>query len=60
MDRKQVVDVSGLCRGGAAHHLCRERWDTPSVDVTCGCKCHVKVALVAKTLTAKVLVKKSR
>lgn len=62
--RKQVQDISGLCSGGAAHHLCRGEWTTPSVDVTCRCECHVRRVIVAKgrkvVPVPKVLVKKSR
>lgn len=57
---KAKDDISGLCSGGAAHHLCRGEWTTPSVQVRCVCKCHVRVAIVPKTLVAKTLVKKSR
>ena len=61
MDRKQVIGESGLCSAGAAHHLCRGVWMTPSVDVTCGCACHKAKTLEKKSLEpkGKIVPKKS-
>ena len=55
--RKQVIGESGLCSAGAAHHLCRGVWETPSCLVTCGCACHK--AKVQKQIVAKVSAKAS-
>ena len=52
--RKQVIGESGLCSSGAAHHLCRGQWETPSCFVTCGCGCH------KQEVTKKIVAKKSR
>ncbi len=48
---KVKSDISGLCSGGAAHHLCRGQWVTPSSEVRCRCECHIQVrVLVPKKL----------